>query len=421
MTDQRRVVVLGGGVIGVTSAYFLARSGCQVTLIERNAETGLETSFANGGLITPSMSDPWASPGILRMILGSLGREDSPFLVRPGALPGLLGWGVRFLRQCTANAWLRNTNTIFRLCRYSKTKLNELVEETGIDYDANHRGTLHLFRDEASIAGTRHVARTLGEIGLSHEILDAGGCIELEPALAAQRGSISGGIYYPDDEAGDAHLFTQRLAHHCAGNDVEFRHAETVRTLDVRDGRLIGVVTDKGRVPADACVVALGNGSASLLRPFRIRLPIYPVKGYSITFPVGSWNGAPMVPLADGTRKVGVVRIGDRIRVAGTAEFTGYDASLNSDRIENLRRYFSESFPGYPSPSAGKAWTGLRPMTPDGIPYLGRTPIRGLYLNTGHGHLGWTMSCGSAQAVANLVNGRNGDLDLSHMTLENRI
>ena len=283
MTDQRRVVVLGGGVIGVTSAYFLARNGCQVTLIERNAETGLETSFANGGLITPSMSDPWASPGILRMILGSLGREDSPFLVRPGALPGLLGWGVRFLRQCTANAWLRNTNTIFRLCRYSKTKLNELVEETGIDYDANHRGTLHLFRDEASIAGTRHVARTLGEIGLSHEILDVGGCIELEPALAAQRGSISGGIYYPDDEAGDAHLFTQQLARYCAGNDVEFRHAETVRTLDVRDGRLIGVVTDKGRVPADACVVALGNGSAGLLRPFRIRLPIYPVKGYSIT------------------------------------------------------------------------------------------------------------------------------------------
>ncbi len=420
MANQRSVVVLGAGVVGVTSAYFLARSGCQVTLIERNAEAGLETSFANGGLITPSMSDPWASPAIPRMILKSLGREDSPFLVRPGALPGLFTWGVRFLRQCTPNAWLRNTNTIFRLCQYSRAKLNELVGETGIEYDANLRGTLHLFRDEMSIASTRRVAETLGRIGLAYEILDVDACIELEPALAMQRDSISGGIHYPEDEAGDAHIFTQRLAEHCAAIGVAFRYGEAARTLDVRDNRFAAVVTDESRVEADACVVALGNGSASLLRPYGINLPIYPVKGYSVTFPVGSWNGAPMVPFADDARKIGIVRIGNRVRVAGTAEFTGHDETLNANRVDNLQRYFFESFPDYPDRSAGKAWTGLRPMTPDGIPYLGETPVRGLYLNAGHGHLGWTMSCGSAQAVANLVSGRQGDLDLSRMTLEDR-
>ena len=415
-----QVTVLGGGVAGVTSACFLARSGCQVTLVERNAEAGLETSFANGGLITPSMSDPWASPGLPRLVLKWLGRENAPFLVRPGALPGLFTWGIKFLRECNPQAWRRNAETIYRLCSYSQKVLYKLVEETGIDYDANLSGTLHLFRDELSIERTQRVAEILGEKGLSFTVLDADGCLELEPALAPQKSSISGGIHYPADGAGDAHLFTQRLARYCGSIGVKLRYGETVQRVEVHDNTVSAVVTEKERIKSEACVVALGNDSATLLRPLGIKLPIYPVKGYSVTFPVGAWNRAPIVPFVDDVRKIGIVRIGDRVRVAGTAEFTGYDKTINAQRISNLQQYFLQSFPDYPDTAAGQAWAGLRPMTPDGIPYLGRTPVNGLYLNTGHGHLGWTMSCGSAEVVANLITGQLGELDLAGMTLENR-
>lgn len=420
MTKPQKVTVLGAGIVGVTTAYFLARANCQVTLIEQNSEAGLETSFANGGLITPSMSDPWASPEIPRFIFKWMGREDSPFLVRPSALPGLLNWGVKFLRQCSQKAWLRNTKTIFRLCSYSKESLNKVVAETGIEYDANLKGTLHLFRDQQSIDETKRVAETLSEMGLSYNVLDVEGCLDLEPRLASQKESILGGIHYPDDESGDAHLFCQRLAQHCASIGVDIRYGETIQTLEVGNDQLTAVLTDKDRIETDSCVVALGNESSALLRPLGIRLPIYPVKGYSVTFPVGAWSGAPNVPFADTGRHIGCVRIGDRVRVAGTAEFTGYDRSINPHRIDNLKKYFFELFPDYPDRTAAEGWTGLRPMTPDGIPYLGGTSIKGLYLNTGHGHLGWTMSCGSARAIAELMIGQETQLDLAAMALEGR-
>ncbi len=420
MAEPQHVLVLGAGVVGVTSAYYLARSGCRVTLIEQHADAALETSFANGGLLTPSMSDPWASPGLPRMLLRWIGRENSPFLVRLGALPGMSGWGLRFLRECNPRAWRRNTETIFRLCNYSLGMLQRLVDETGIEYDANRKGTLHLFRDPRTIESSRRIAQTLDELGAVHTVLDVTGCLELEPTLRSQQDTITGGIHYPNDAAGDANLFAQRLARHCASMPVELRYGETVRTLDVRGGTLAAVVTDRERIEADACVVALGTASAALLRPVGIRLPIYPVKGYSITFPVSDWNGAPVVPFVDDVRKIGVVRIGDRVRIAGTAEFAGYDKTLNPHRIGNLKDYFIRSFPDYPHDLTGEPWSGLRPMTPDGIPYLGSTPVRGLYLNTGHGHLGWTMSCGSSAALADLITGRRGELDLTGMTLVDR-
>tara|TARA_Y100000588_G_scaffold65240_1_gene65134 strand:+ start:1671 stop:2933 length:1263 start_codon:yes stop_codon:yes gene_type:complete len=420
MKKPKKVTVLGAGIVGVATAYFLARQDCQVTLIDQNPEAGLETSFANGGLITPSMSDPWASPEIPRFILKWMGREDSPFLVRPSALPGLLTWGVKFLRQCSRNSWIRNTQTIFRLCSYSKESLNKVVAETGIDYDANLRGTLHLFRDQGSIDETTRVAETLSEMGMSYNTLDFKGCLDLEPTLASQKDSILGGIHYPEDESGDAHLFSQQLAKYCASIGVEVRYGETIRTLEVKNKQLAAVITDKDRIESDSCVVALGTGSSALLRPFGIRLPIYPVKGYSVTFPVGAWNGAPQVPFADTGRHIGCVRMGSRVRVAGTAEFAGYDKSINPHRIDNLKKYFFELFPDYPDKTAAKAWTGLRPMTPDGIPYLGDTPISGLYLNTGHGHLGWTMSCGSARLIAKIVTGQTTDIDLDAMSLVGR-
>lgn len=420
MTNATRVVVLGGGIVGVTSAFFLARSGYRVTLIELQSGPGLETSFANGGLVTPSMSDPWAAPGIPGLLLKWLGREGSPFLVRLGAIPGLMSWGLKFLGQCNAESWRKNTETTLRLCTYSHQCLKDLVRETGVNYDANQSGTLHLFRDELSMAKTRQSAELVGSLGVRSRILNAAGCAELEPSLASQLDRISGGIHYPGDEAGDAHKFTQNLARICESIGVTFRFGETVESVETRSGAVSAAITDAGRVPADVCLVALGNASASLLRLLGIDLPIYPVKGYSVTYPIDGWNGAPVVPFVDDARKIGIVRIGDRVRVAGTAEFTGHDKTLNRKRIDNLERYFLDLFPDYPDRSKGQGWTGLRPTTPDGIPYLGETPIPGLYLNTGHGHLGWTMSCGSAKAVCDVITGRAPDIDLSGMTLQNR-
>ena len=420
MRDTRHVVVLGGGVVGIASAWFLARSGCRVTLIERREGAGLETSFANGSLVTPSMSDPWASPEIPRMILKWIGREDAPFLVRIGALPGLVSWGLKFLRECSHESWRRNTRNILRLSTYSHERLHELVGETGIDFDSNPRGTLHLFRDTLSMEKTIRTAEMLKGLGVRSRTLDPAGCVDLEPALRHEIGRIAGGIHYPDDEGGDAHLFSQRLAAICAALGVELRYRETVESIEVDGGKFAAVRTSAGRVVADVCLVALGNESAERLRPHGIGLPIYPVKGYSVTFPVGGWNDAPVVPFADDGYKAGIVRLGDRIRVAGTAEFAGRDRTLNPKRIENLRSFFHSLFPGYPDRSAGEAWTGLRPMTPDGIPYLGPTPIGGLFLNTGHGHLGWTMACGSASIVTDLICGRDAGIDLAGMTLEGR-
>lgn len=420
MASKPHVAVLGAGVVGVTTAYFLAKAGCQVTVIERQPAAGLETSFANGGLITPSMSDPWAAPGLPRLLLKWFGREGSPFLIRPGAVPGLTPWGLKFLGQCNPTAWRRNTQNTLRLCTYSHQILKRLSQETGVEYDANRSGTLHLFRDEYSIQATRRAADVVSELGVRADILDAAGCVDLEPALAPQIAQISGGIHYPDDEAGDAHKFTQGLAGICASNGVDFRYGETIDKIDTANGAVSGIVTDRERIDTDACVVALGNASAGLMRPMGINLPIYPVKGYSVTFPVDGWNGAPVVPFVDDGRKMGIVRIGDRVRVGGTAEFTGHDKTLSPRRVANLENFFFTLFPDYPDRNAGKAWTGLRPTTPDNIPYLGATRISGLFLNTGHGHLGWTMSCGSARLVADLVTGRTPEIDLSGMTLENR-
>ena len=420
MASARHVVVLGGGVIGVTSAWFLAQDGCRVTLIERLPAAGLETSFANGGLVTPSMSEPWASPGTPMLMLKWIGRESSPLLVRVSALPGLLTWGLEFLRQCSHEHWHRNTRNTLRLCSFSRDCLHRLVEETGIDYDANARGTLRLLRDRLSMQKTRLAADMLRELGVRLHALDPEECVALEPALRDHEDRIAGGIHYPDDEAGDAHLFTQRLAEICVSEGAEFLYGETVEAIEADAGKFTGVRTNTRRVDADACVVALGNDSAARLQPLGIKLPIYPVKGYSVTFPVGDWNAAPVVPFSDDGHKVGIVRIGDRIRVAGTAEFAGRDKTLTPKRIRHLREFFFSFFPDYSERSMGEGWTGLRPTTPDGCPYLGPTPIEGLYLNTGHGHLGWTMACGSARIVADLICGRDPEIDLAGMTLQGR-
>ena len=418
MASVQRVLILGGGIIGVTSAYYLNRRGFHVTLVERRPKVGLETSFANGSLITPSMSDPWAAPGLPWKILKWIGREDSPFLLRARALPGLLSWGLRFLRCCDEATWRRNTGTIFRIARHSQEALRALSEETGIRYDLSRRGTLRLFRDSLSMENTKRSAEVVGAHGVSYTPLDRDACLHLEPALAPRIEQISGGIHFPEDDSGDAFKFAQALAELCREQGVEFRYGVTVRRLETAGGSISGVTTDGETLTADRYLVALGNGSAPLLRSLGIRLPIYPVKGYSATLTTEGWNNAPRVPMVDDGRKIGIVPLGDRLRVAGTAEFAGYDTALNPRRGASLIENMRELFPDCPNQESAQHWTGLRPTTPDGIPILGATPYGNLYVNSGHGHLGWTLSCGSAEALADLMIGRTPGFELDGMTLD---
>lgn len=417
MVSKQHVLVLGAGIIGTTTAYYLARRGFEVTVIEREAGVGLVTSFANGGLLVPSMADPWAAPGLVRKLLGWVGRKDSPFLVRPAAVPGLISWGARFLINCRAAAWRRNTATILRLAEYSHRALDELTRETGLDYDLAARGTLRLFRDPLSMAEARRNAALVGELGVTYRVLDAAGCAELEPALAPRKDLISGGVHFPDDRSGDAHIFARGLAGLSQEMGVRFRFGVTVQSLETKDGAVASVTTDAGPFEADHYVLALGNGVAGLQRGLGWRLPIYPVKGYSVTFSTQGWNRAPRIPLLDDGRKIGIVPLGNRLRVAGTAEFTGHDLALNARRGAKLVDNLLELFPGLPDPEAGQHWTGLRPTTPDGIPVLGGTPLRNLSVNLGHGHLGWTLAAGSGRAVADLVAGGAPDIDLTGCTI----
>jgi D-amino-acid dehydrogenase len=415
MTSTPHVLVLGAGIIGTTSAWYLAQAGCRVTLIERQAGVGLETSFANGSLVTPSMSDPWAAPGLPWQLMKWLGREDAPFLLRLGALPGLTSFGPAFLRNCTAARWRRNTETILRLTRYSQAALNALVAETGIAYDGASLGILRLCRDPKAL---EHAEMVAAAVGVAHRLLDAAGCASLEPAIAPAAHQIAGGIHFPDDQSGDAYKFTTALAELARDAGVDCRFGVTIQTLETAGDRVTGVITDQGRLEADRYLVALGCAGTSLLRPLGLRLPVYPVKGYSVTLELDGWNGAPRVPLVDSGRKLAIVRLGDRLRLAGTAELTGYDTTLNPARGANLLASLRTLLPDAPNLATARHWTGLRPMTPDGIPILGSTPYANLFLNIGHGHLGWTMACGSAKLLADLITDRPTEIELAGMTLD---
>ena len=391
------VIILGSGLIGTASAYYLVQQGYQVTVVDSREGSGLGTSFANGSLITPSMSDPWAAPGLPLKLLRWMGREESPFLLRASALPGVFGWGLRFLRQCSEQRWRSNAEVIYRLCAYSQQATRELSETTGIAYDLSSKGTLRLFRDQLSIDSAQRSAEMVGELGCRYQIVTPEQCTEIEPALAAEIGQISGGIYFPDDESGDAHKFTRELASHCEQSGVSFRYGVTILGVESDSGKVTGLITDQGRLSAHHYVLALGTASPALARPLGIKLPIYPVKGYSVTVSVAGWNSAPTVPIVDDGRKMGIVRIGDRLRLAGTAEFNGYNTELNPQRSKILIDSMMELFPGFSNHASIKHWAGLRPMTPDGIPIIDKTPYSNLYLNTGQGHLGFTMACGSGR------------------------
>ena len=412
-----KAAVLGAGVVGTTTAYYLAKLGHEVTVIDRRPDVGLETSFANGGLVSPSMAEPWAAPGLPLKMLKWLGREDAPFLLRLKALPGMAGWGVRFLGNCTAERWHRNGQTIRRLAIYSRDALDALSAGTDIAYDRATLGLLMVYPDAGSLEVAQQHARALADLGVGHHALDARGCADLEPALRPVASKLAGGIHFPDDQSGNALTFTQEVARLCRAMGVEFRLGASVTAIEARGEEVEGVVTDSGRITADRYVVALASDSPAILRRLGIRLPVYPVKGYSVTVSAAGWNNLPNVPVIDYGRLIAVVRLGDQVRVAGTVEFAGYDRTSNPRRGENLLAAMHDLFPDFTPPATAEHWAGLRPMTPDGPPVLGASPYRNLFLNTGHGHLGWTLACGSGRIVADLVAGREPEIDLDGMTL----
>ncbi len=402
-----RVAVLGAGVVGVTTAWYLARDGHEVTVFDRQAAAGLETSFANGGQVSAAHAEPWANPQTPRKVLKWLGRADAPLVFRWRRWdPALWAWGLRFLRNCTTARAERNLERTLRVALYSRRMLAALRQETGIEYDQRREGILHVYRDAGEFAAARHATEVMTRHGLDRRVLSADECVQVEPALAPVRKRLLGGTYSPDDESGDAHMFTSRLAALASENGVRFRYGTRIVGLAPAGDAIEGMVTDAGTERADAYVVALGSFSPFLLRPLGLRLPVYPAKGYSGTISTRGAAHAPTVSVTDDENKIVYSRLGERLRFAGTAELAGWDASLTEARAAALVRKARELFPEAGDYGGAELWAGLRPVTPDSVPIIGRGRWRNLFLNTGHGTLGWTMSCGSARIVADLVTGR---------------
>ncbi|MDX6751023.1 D-amino acid dehydrogenase [Geminicoccaceae bacterium 1502E] len=413
-----RVVVLGSGVVGVTSAHYLAQAGHEVTVLDRQQGPGLETSFANAGQVSPGYSAPWAAPGIPLKALKWQFTKHRPLVLHPRLDTALWGWSLQMLRNCTAERYERNKARMVPLAEYSRDLLRALRDEAGIAYDERARGTLQLFRTQKQLDGTAQDIAVLKRYGVSYELLDTAGCVAAEPALARVSGKIVGGLRLPGDETGDCFKFTQNLEALCRERGVAFRYGTTVRGLVTGGGAVTGVETDKGTVHADAVVVALGSYSPLLLRQMDIDLPVYPVKGYSLSVPITSEAGAPESTVMDETHKVAITRLGDRIRVGGMAELAGYDLSPDPQRRATLEHVVGDLFPHGGDAAKGSFWCGLRPMTPDGPPVIGGTRYKGLFLNTGHGTLGWTMSCGSARVLADLVSGRKPEIEAGDLAID---
>ncbi len=407
-----KVVVLGAGVVGVATAWFLARGGATVVVVDRQPGAGLETSFANGGQISANHTTPWATPSTPWKALKWLGQADAPLLFHLRLDPALISWLVRFLANCSHARMRTNTERALRLAVYSRQQLAAVRTATGIAYDQLTRGILHIFRNQKDYREALPLVELMNRLGCRRAVIDADACVGLEPALADARAHLVGGIFSPDDESGDAHTFTVGLAEACAKEGVTFQYGTTIERL-VRVGQAVAAAeTTAGTIAADAFVVACGSYSPLLLRPLGIRLPVYPAKGYSVTIPVAAEGLAPVVSLIDDEFKMVYSRLGERLRIAGTAEFAGYDTTVWPKRAMFLREKAMELFPRCGDPDTAEFWAGLRPSTPDGVPVMGATPLSGLFLNTGHGTLGWTMACGAGRVVADVVLGQAPEIAL---------
>jgi D-amino-acid dehydrogenase len=413
-----KIIVLGSGVIGTTSAYYLAKAGHEVTVIDRQPAAGLETSFANAGEVSPGYAAPWAGPGVPMKAVKWLLMQHSPLVVRPALDPQMWRWMFQMLANCNQKSYEVNKGRMVRLAEYSRDCLVQLRADTGIAYDERSKGTLQLFRTQKQLDGSAADIAVLDRYKVPYSVLDPKGCEAAEPALANVRGKFVGGLQLPGDETGDCFKFTQRLAEMAKELGVKFRQGVDIQRLVVDGDKITGVVTDKGELKADSFVLALGSYSPLIARQIGIRIPVYPVKGYSITIPIVDAAGAPESTVMDETFKVAITRLGDRIRVGGTAEIAGYDLSLHQARRDTLEHSVSDLFPRGGDTSKAEFWCGLRPMTPDGTPVVGPTPFRNLFLNTGHGTLGWTMACGSGRVLADMVSGRQPEIGLEGLFMD---
>ncbi|WP_435257214.1 D-amino acid dehydrogenase [Thioclava sp. FR2] len=406
-----KVVVLGSGVIGTTTAYQLARHGHEVTVIDRQPAAAMETSFANAGEISPGYSAPWAAPGIPMKALKWMFMEHAPLIIQPRPDPEKIRWMTQMLSNCTTKAYQTNKARMVRLAEYSRDCLTDLRAETGLSFDERQQGTLQLFRTQKQVDGAAKDIEVLREGGVPFEVLDVNGCLAAEPGLADARHKIAGGLRLPKDETGDCFKFTQGLAAKAANLGVTFRHGVSIDHMITEAGRITGVATSEGLFTADAFVLALGSYSPRLVKSLGIKLPVYPVKGYSITVPITDAERAPISTVMDETHKIAITRLGDRIRVGGMAEIAGFDLSLSEKRKRTLVHSVEDLFGGAGDQSQASFWCGLRPMTPDGTPIVGRSPIANLFLNTGHGTLGWTMAAGSARVLSDIISGRATEIE----------
>ncbi|SDQ42654.1 D-amino acid dehydrogenase [Paraburkholderia tuberum] len=400
-----RVVVLGSGVVGVTSAYYLARAGHEVTVIDREAGPALETSFANAGQISPGYASPWAAPGVPLKAVKWMFQKHAPLAIRVDGTAFQLQWMWQMLQNCTAPRYAVNKGRMVRLAEYSRDCLQALRADTGIEYEGRTGGTLQVFRTQQQFDGAAKDIAVLQDANVPYELLTADELAKAEPALAAVSHKLTGGLRLPGDETGDCQMFTTRLAALAEELGVKFRYNTSIDALAMAGGRVAGVQCGSEFVRADSFVVALGSYSTRFLDGI-VKLPVYPLKGYSITAPIVDAAAAPVSTVLDETYKIAITRFDDRIRVGGMAEIVGFDKSLREARRETLELSVNDLFPGGGDTSKATFWTGLRPMTPDGTPIVGRTPVPNLFLNTGHGTLGWTMSCGSGQLLADLMSGK---------------
>jgi D-amino-acid dehydrogenase len=404
-----KVIVLGGGVIGITTAYYLAARGACVTLVDRQPGPGLETSYANAGQISPGYSTPWAAPGIPFKAAKWMFQKHAPLAIRLDGSLFQLHWMAQMLRNCTADRYAVNKERMMRVAEYSRSCLQQLRAETGIQYEQRTSGTLQLFRTKSQLETVQRDIKVLEECNVPYELLSADQLASVEPGLAQAQSRLTGGLRLPKDETGDCHRFTKALCDLARGLGVNFRFGEPVRELDVLGGQVVGVRINEGLITADRYVVALGSYSRELLSPVGLHLPVYPVKGYSLTVPLLDPDLAPQSTVLDETYKIAITRLDGRIRVGGMAKLCGVDLGLDPRRRATLELVVKDLFPGGDVPRA-EFWTGLRPMTPDSTPVIGPTSMPNLFLNTGHGTLGWTMACGSARLLTDLVIGEKPEI-----------
>ncbi|ESQ78964.1 D-amino acid dehydrogenase [Asticcacaulis sp. YBE204] len=412
-----KIVILGAGVIGITSAWYLARAGHEVTVIDRQSAPALETSFANAGEISPGYSSPWAAPGIPQKAVKWLFMKRAPLILNPIFDAATVRWMMAMLRNCTAERYAVNKARMVRVAEYSRDCLMALRDETGIQYDHRTQGTLEVFRTQKQIDGIQKDLRVLEAGGVPFELLDVAGCVAAEPGLSGARDKLMGGLRLPNDETGDCFLFTQALAKRAEALGVRYLFDTAIDGIRTEGNRVVAVTTSAGEIEADVFVAALGSYTPHMVRPLGLSVPVYPVKGYSITVPIADEVRAPVSTVMDEAHKVAITRLGGRIRVGGMAEIAGFSKSLPQKRQDMLTYVVEDLFEGAGDQSAAKFWSGLRPMTPDGTPVIGQTRYDNLWLNTGHGTLGWTMSCGSGRMLADLISGVRPEIKTDDLAL----